>query len=266
MRASYRSALFVGRRHVELREFVANGWWPRIETMVRSSRIDLPEPADLSLALNQLFGEFKPQARQISVIVSDACCRSLVAPRLQGAANLGEIEAALRMKFQKESGEEDLSWALEVQMAPFSRRDLVVGMPNRMLEALRGSAAGRDLRLSSIRPLWVVCAEETRFLGRGALSWLLAGDADTRTLALFQGSRCLGVRTSSSRAQTLTPAQLIAREGLLFDAPGPVESGVIWGEGFVQDAAPRSAPGFSLAGWPVVWAGKLAVQAKGRVA
>ncbi len=252
-----RTVLWVASRSVELRRF-SKSRWVRDEKVLSGGREAFAEPAQMQAALCALLGKLgepgKISAERLDVIVSDSLCRSLVVPRLQGAAGRAEVESALRMRLQRQIGDEAQAWLLSTHVAPFARFDLVVGMPRQLLNGIEAEAVRLGLHVASVRPFWIHCAEETNFPRGKAITWLLAGSPDARTLALFEGKRCIGVRSAGAQPP-LSVAQQIARDGVLLDPPAQPVGCTVWGDGFVPETMQVGAIPIQRAVWPGIWAG-----------
>ncbi|MBK9219673.1 MAG: hypothetical protein IPL70_15510 [Uliginosibacterium sp.] len=224
--------------------------------MIQQSRVEFASMTELQLALGRLLASLEKGVETLGVIVSDSLCKSMAEPRFRGATSKTEIEMALRMRFAKAFGEDESRWRLCFHLSLFGSHDLVCGLPESVVTAIGDCAKAADLRVSSIRPFWVVCAEETEFQRRRLYRWLLVGDDEASSLALFQGPRCLGIRTSNKGARHLTAQQLIAREGLLFEGAELAETAVVWGKGWKTETDKSAGIAIERAFLPEVWVGR----------
>lgn len=251
-----RGVVFISRDSVELRVFRREAWFRGSETMIQQFRIEFGTMSELPNVLGQLLASLEKGVETLRVIVSDSLCRSLVVPRLCGAMTQSEIEMGLRMRFATAFGEDEARWCIRFHLSPFGSHDLACGLPETLVKAIGDCAKAAELRVSSIRPFWVVCAEETEFPRRRSHAWLLVGDSEANSLALFQGSRCLGIRTSTGRTQRLSVQHLIAREGVLFEGSELAETAVVWGSGWKKDGEQSAGVVVERAFLPELWAGK----------
>lgn len=218
------------------------------------------DEATLGEAIVSVLADFKDSASTVSVIVSDAMCRALVAMRPAGTASLAELNASLEARFHKAFGEDGQDWVVCSNSMPLAKTDVMCAMPRTLVEQIEQACKSHHLRVESMRPLWVWCAMESALIARKKLTWLVVGDGHAITAALFDGRTCAGIRTVHTEAPDELQA-VLARNGLLFEDSHDAKNIVLWGDSVAAEKAllPEDV-NLALSGWPTVWQGGSAPQ------
>jgi len=186
--------------------------------------------ADLGGVLPDLLAEQARGVREIDVIVGDGFCRFLCIDRPSGTRALRDLDALARMRFQESFGDAIDDWRLLADRSPFSARDLVVAMPQTLIDVLEAGLKSEGKRTSRIAPFWVRCANASGIDAQGR-RWVVASEPGTHTLALFDGHACIGIRRVR-RADEDALDVLLAREQSLYaeaDGSGAEPAVSAWG-------------------------------------
>jgi hypothetical protein len=186
-------------------------WWHPQPARVEGDSARFDDAGALAEALQSVLTGTESFGRDVDFIVSDAWCHYQLIPRPEGIFARRQLDALNRIRFQAVLGDEAEALRLVAYRPPRASADLVAGLPKSLIDTLRTGTARAGKRALSIRPYWVACARATPVRSSG-IHWLLADDGASRTLGLFRGRQCLGVRSTRQRREDDSLAVLLARE------------------------------------------------------
>jgi hypothetical protein len=214
-------------------------WWGPPATPAARWTEPFDHRDDMSQALARVLERTRAFGRDVAFVVSDAWCHYQLVQRPDGVSARRQLDALNRARFQAILGDEADALRLVVYRPPNATADLVVGLPEHLVATLHQGAKLARRTARHIRPYWVECARATH-VREAAPYWLFSDDGASRTLALFQGHQCLGVRGTRHRRGDDTLATLLAREIPLHDVAARATSIHVWGTHAVANGAPRA--------------------------
>lgn len=244
--------LWIGARHVSARTVKRN--WLGLASVDASCPAAYTDTytAEYTAATGPLPACLQVLARQrrgqsLRVIVSDAYCRYQLLPRPAGTRNHAELNAAIRARFQASFGVNPEDWILRSDSAPNASHDFLCALQRSLFDALQQAAIAHASRIVSITPLWIWSVEKSAASKRNC--WLLTSEGKVLTAGLFQGGRCLGVRSQRQFHPEENLGQLLLREAALHADGSASGKVVLFGQALTKQQ--QCAEPFQIEPWPL---------------
>lgn len=131
---------------------------PGERRVVDSATLPCPNETPMESAVQLLATELLSQRWQgtrVRIVIGDLLARYLVAPVPQGARSIAELREASRLRFQDIYGEDLASWAVMMDLAPWTPDHLGSALPKALVDGVRGACRNASLPIDGIVPFGI---------------------------------------------------------------------------------------------------------------
>ena len=166
---------------------------PRVEVLAQQP-VEAGAPDALAIGLRALLAEAAPRGWPVSVVLADELVRLWQVPPPQGAARMGDLEAAAALRYQSLFGALPLGWRISADWDA-ARPFLASAAPEPLLQLLEGLAREQRFHLVEVAPQFVAAMNTWRRERRPG-AWFGLVHGGVLSIAAYEGAALVAVRTA----------------------------------------------------------------------